>query len=127
MKSYCLAVLSLPFIFCFSSISIATQDVEDPLHIISNIRDVMFEPLVAGEILRLAQEGCTWESEVFWSGSPSEESLKTRIFWMNFSLQVATQKGTKYWKSFSYSRKEGGPILEIMETTNMSKIKDCAD
>lgn len=87
----------------------------------------MSEPLVVAEFLRLAQEGCTWENEVFWSGSPSEENLKSRIFWKNFSLQVATQKGAKFWKSFTFSRKEGGPIIEISETTNLSKVLDCDD
>jgi len=103
----------------------ATQDVEDPQDIILFIRTVMSEPIVAAEISKLVQEGCTWDSEVFWSGSPSEENLKSRIFWMNFSLRLATQNGDKFWKSFAFSRRESGPILEIIETTDANQVVDC--
>lgn len=105
----------------------ATQDVENPQDIIAYIRLVMSEPEIAAKLLKLIKNGCTWENEVFWSGSPSEEQLKTRIFWMNFSLQLATQNGAKFWKTFAFSNKNGGPILEIIDTTKSEQVLDCND
>ena len=103
----------------------ATQDVEDSQEIIFFIRTVMSEPIIASEISKLVQEGCAWNSEVFWSGSPSEENLESRIFWMNFSLRLETQSGNLFWKSFAFSRGEDGSILEIIETTKADQVISC--
>jgi len=113
-------------VLAFSGVpcSHATQDVEEPTQIIQLIRLLLSEPIVAAELHRLVDEGCSWENQVFWSGSPSEEALRTRVFWMTFSMKIATKSGKTYWKQFAFSRK-AEPILEIKETTDLTKLLDC--
>jgi len=108
----------------FSPAAHATQDVEEPSEIIRLMRLLLSEPLVTAELHRLVNEGCKWEDQVFWSGSPSEEALKTRVFWMTFSMKFVTQSGNTYWKQFSFSRK-AAPILEVIEITDPDTILNC--
>ncbi len=123
----CVAVIFL-IVFVsasFSKKTYATQDVEDPNEVIGFIRLLLSEPSVASELHRLVDEGCTWVDQVFWSGNSNDESLKTRMFWMTFSMKIATQSGKQYWKQYLFSRK-GIPVLEVIETTDPNSVVDCS-
>jgi hypothetical protein len=123
--SFSIIVLAISILLSISSSVVATQDMEDPDDIIATMRVVLLEPEIYQEIKKLSDAGCVWDNQVFWSGSPSEENLRTKIFWLNFSAQFRTKSGKTFWTSFAFSSK-GGEILEIINNTKESEILECS-
>jgi len=113
LRKYITLVFSLALVStAYSPESNATQDL-DPKYFREHLRLVLVEPLIIEDILKLTADGCVWKDELFWNGSPSEESISAKQLWMTFSIQFTTQSGAEFWKSYSFSRKEGSRILEV--------------
>ena len=110
----------------YSSESNVTEDVE-PKYFRDYLRLVLVQPIIIQDILKLTADGCVWEDELIWNGSPGEASLSKKQLWTTFSVKFTTDSGADFWKSYSFSSKEGSLELEVIDTTNASNVLKCSE
>ena len=117
-------LLLVLLLFFYSHTSLATQDVESPDEVLAYMRMLMVVPEISKEIVRLGEQGCNWDAQVIWGGSPSEEDLVTGIFWKTLSMRFKNESEEEMWIQFAFSSK-GQELIEVNNVTDQDKIIDC--
>lgn len=116
-------VLAILGLLC-AQISFATQDVEDPDQILAFMRMLMVVPEVSEAIVELSEQGCVWDDQVIWGGSPSDDELASGIFWKTLSMRFRNKSKQEMWIQFAFASKNM-KLIEVNKLTNQDEVIDC--